>query len=151
MSMTRFTAAVLIVALAGALAGCAGWLPPPGYGGPGPAGPGNAPPPASRAHFTARQRAFAHRYFGRGHGPGNCPPGLAKKHDGCMPPGQARKWKIGQALPGDVNTYPVSQYVYRGLGAPPPGYRYVRVLDDILLVSTETNRVVDAIKDMGRQ
>jgi hypothetical protein len=30
---------------------------------------------------------------------GHCPPGLAKKHNGCMPPGQAKKWQIGHQLP----------------------------------------------------
>jgi len=41
---------------------------------------------------------------GYGHGPGNaygygvggCPPGLAKKYNGCMPPGQAKKLYRGQ-------------------------------------------------------
>ena len=27
---------------------------------------------------------------------GGCPPGLAKKHNGCMPPGQAKKLRVGQ-------------------------------------------------------
>ena len=32
---------------------------------------------------------------------GSCPPGLAKKHNGCMPPGQAKKlYKVGQRWPG---------------------------------------------------
>src|SRR6478672_9795040 len=32
-----------------------------------------------------------------GYGVGGCPPGLAKKHDGCMPPGQAKKmYRAGQ-------------------------------------------------------
>src|SRR6266404_5967698 len=31
-----------------------------------------------------------------GYGVGGCPPGLAKKHNGCMPPGQARKLARGQ-------------------------------------------------------
>ena len=35
-----------------------------------------------------------------GYGVGGCPPGLAKKHNGCMPPGQARKlYRIGQRFP----------------------------------------------------
>jgi hypothetical protein len=34
-------------------------------------------------------------------GIGGCPPGLAKKHNGCMPPGQAKKlFNIGQRFPG---------------------------------------------------
>ena len=31
-----------------------------------------------------------------GYGIGGCPPGLAKKHNGCMPPGQAKKLYRGQ-------------------------------------------------------
>lgn len=38
---------------------------------------------------------------GHGHGYGDrdyggCPPGLAKKNNGCMPPGQARKFERGE-------------------------------------------------------
>lgn len=36
-----------------------------------------------------------------GYGAGGCPPGLAKKHNGCMPPGQAKKlYNVGQRWPG---------------------------------------------------
>ncbi|HZC37499.1 MAG TPA: hypothetical protein VE221_02360 [Sphingomicrobium sp.] len=37
----------------------------------------------------------------RGHGydGGGCPPGLAKKHNGCLPPGQAKKLYRGQRYP----------------------------------------------------
>ena len=32
----------------------------------------------------------------------NCPPGLAKKHNGCMPPGQAKKYySRGERIPRD--------------------------------------------------
>jgi hypothetical protein len=31
-----------------------------------------------------------------GYGVGGCPPGLAKKHNGCLPPGQARKLYRGE-------------------------------------------------------
>lgn len=36
------------------------------------------------------------RYYGS-----SCPPGLAKKNNGCLPPGQAKKarWGVGQRLP----------------------------------------------------
>ena len=35
-----------------------------------------------------------------GYGSGGCPPGLAKKHNGCMPPGQAKKlYRSGQRFP----------------------------------------------------
>src|SRR5262245_6070279 len=36
-----------------------------------------------------------------GYGVGGCPPGLAKKNNGCMPPGQAKKlYNVGQRWPG---------------------------------------------------
>ena len=36
-----------------------------------------------------------------GYGTGGCPPGLAKKNNGCLPPGQAKKlYNIGQRWPG---------------------------------------------------
>lgn len=36
-----------------------------------------------------------------GYGAGNCPPGLAKKNNGCLPPGQAKKlYNRGQRWPG---------------------------------------------------
>ena len=35
-----------------------------------------------------------------GYGTGGCPPGLAKKNNGCLPPGQAKKlYNIGQRWP----------------------------------------------------
>ena len=37
-----------------------------------------------------------------GYGMGGCPPGLAKKNNGCLPPGQAKKlYNIGQRWPGN--------------------------------------------------
>lgn len=36
----------------------------------------------------------------------NCPPGLAKKNNGCQPPGQAKKrWARGQRVPYGYNGY----------------------------------------------
>ena len=80
---------------------------------------------------------------------GRCPPGLAKKHNGCMPPGQARKWHVGQRLPQGVVYYPVPQPVVMQLGVPPSGYRYVRVAGDILLLAVGTSMVVDAIQGIA--
>jgi hypothetical protein len=39
-----------------------------------------------------------------GYGVGGCPPGLAKKHNGCMPPGQAKKLIRGQRFPDGFGT-----------------------------------------------
>ncbi|MDP3225102.1 MAG: hypothetical protein Q8M96_18355, partial [Rubrivivax sp.] len=74
----------------------------------------------------------------------------AKKNNGCMPPGQAKKWAMGQPLPRDVVFYPVPNAVLIQLGTPPAGHKYVRVASDILLIAVGTSMVVDAIQDLGR-
>jgi Ni/Co efflux regulator RcnB len=81
---------------------------------------------------------------------GHCPPGLAKKHNGCMPPGQARNYYVGQPLPATVVYYPVPQPVLVQLPPPPPQHKYVRVAGDILLIAVGTSMVVDAIGDIQR-
>lgn len=101
-------------------------------------------------YFGERQRLAAAEYYEAQGRAGKCPPGLAKKHNGCMPPGQAKKWKLGQRLDRDVVVYPVPQDVVVRIGVPPAGYRYVRVLNDVLLVAVGSNMVVDAIEDLMR-
>ena len=81
---------------------------------------------------------------------GGVPPGLAKKHNGCMPPGQAKKWKKGRPLPREVIYYDVPPALVVQIGTPPPGYRYVRVASDILMIAIGTGIVIDAIQDLGR-
>lgn len=99
--------------------------------------------------FTDSESEKIKAYYARKFKKGHCPPGLARKHDGCVPPGQAKQWRIGQPLPVSVNVYSVPPTVIRILGAPPAGYRYVRVANDILLMATGTRMVVDAIQDLG--
>jgi Ni/Co efflux regulator RcnB len=101
-------------------------------------------------YFGDEQRHAAQDYYGQQKAKGNCPPGLAKKNNGCMPPGQAKKWAKGQALPRDVVFYPVPNQVSVRIGLPPKGYRYVRVANDILMIAIGTNMVVDAIEDLMR-
>ena len=104
----------------------------------------------SRAHFEDRHRVVVREYYGSVGREGRCPPGLAKKHNGCMPPGQAKKWRMGQPLPREVVFYEVPPKLVVELGRPPAGYKYVRVAGDILLIAVGTALVVDAIQDLGR-
>jgi Ni/Co efflux regulator RcnB len=101
-------------------------------------------------HFEDRHRVAVNEYYTEQFRQGRCPPGLAKKHDGCMPPGQAKRWNIGQPLPKDVTYYTVPPAVVVQLGPPPAGHRYVRVASDILLIAAGTGMVVDAIQNLGR-
>lgn len=101
-------------------------------------------------YFSDRQRVVVHEYYGESFRSGHCPPGLAKKNNGCMPPGQAKKWRVGQPLPRDVVYYPLPQDLIVRLGAPPSGHEYVRVAGDILLIAAGSAMVVDALRDLGR-
>jgi len=79
----------------------------------------------------------------------HCPPGLAKKHNGCMPPGQAKKWRRGYPLASGVIFHDLSPRMVIELGMPPAGHRYVRVAQDILLIAVGTGMVVDAVYDLS--
>jgi len=103
-----------------------------------------------RTHFDAQQRAYVREYYATQSSRGRCPPGLAKKNNGCMPPGQARKWALGYALPRDVVYYEVPRSLVVQIGTPPSGTRYVRVASDILMIAIGTRMIVDAIEDLGR-
>ncbi|MCK7502155.1 MAG: RcnB family protein [Comamonadaceae bacterium] len=66
-----------------------------------------------------------------------------------MPPGQAKKWRVGHPLPRDVIYYDLPPAVVVDLGPPPAGHRYVRVGLDILMIAIGTGMIVDAIQDLG--
>lgn len=102
------------------------------------------------SHFSDRHRVVIRDYYAGQFQAGRCPPGLAKKRNGCMPPGQAKKWHLGQPLPQDVIFYNLPQALVVELGPPPAGYRYVRAAADILLIAVGTGMVIDAIQDLGR-
>jgi hypothetical protein len=65
-----------------------------GLAGPALAKPGNG-------HGNGHGHGHGYGYDAYGYGGGGCPPGLAKKHNGCLPPGQAKKlyrgdrWRSG--------------------------------------------------------
>lgn len=101
-------------------------------------------------YFQPEQRTAVRAYYGPIVQSGRCPPGLAKKNNGCMPPGQAKAYTLGRPLPSQVIYYDVPSSVSVQIGLPPAGYRYVRVAADILLIAVGTGMVVDAIEDLGR-
>lgn len=98
--------------------------------------------------FDDRYRTVINNYYAQEFRSGHCPPGLAKKHNGCMPPGQ-RRWVIGQPLPRDVVVYDLPPAVISQIGVPMPGYRYVRVANDVLMISIGSGMVMDAIRNLG--
>ncbi len=106
--------------------------------------------PREGVYFTDRHRVVIRDYHGEEYRRGFCPPGLAKKNNGCMPPGQAKRWQVGRSLARDVVFYDLPPQLVVQIGVPPAGYRYVRVASDILLIAVGTGMVIDAIADLGR-
>ena len=98
------------------------------------------------AYFNDQHRSYAREYYGQHYSKAkSCPPGLAKKNNGCMPPGQARKLVPGQPVPAGVTLYQVPRQVIVQLPPAPYGYRYARVGNDIVLVRNENQLIVDII------
>jgi hypothetical protein len=97
-----------------------------------------------------RDRTIVYQYYRSEYSAGRCPPGLAKKGNGCLPPGQAKKlWVIGQPLPPAVLYQPVPPAVVQQLAPVPPGYEYVRVDDDVLLMDMTNRMVADVVNDLS--
>ena len=159
----RRALALLLAALIGTAPAFAG--PPPWAGGGkhgggggeehghkgkgGDAGPGKHDKgPRQGAFFSDRNRDAVRTYYAA---PSHCPPGLAKKNNGCMPPGQAKKmWAVGQPLPSTVVFHTVPQQIIVTLPPVPVGHRYVEVAGDILLVAAGSMMVVDGINGLLR-
>jgi len=96
--------------------------------------------------FNDRDRDEVRRYWVDTFGRGNCPPGLAKKHNGCLPPGQAKKrYVVGQPLPAAIVFQPLPPVLVTRLGPPPAGYQYAVVDGDVVKLAIGTRLVVDAI------
>jgi len=99
--------------------------------------------------FSSQDRGYWHEYWEDQYEHGNCPPGLAKKHNGCMPPGQAKKrYAIGHPLPRDIVIFEVPVLLLPRLAPCPPGYRYGIVDGDLVQLAIGTLLVVDAIEGL---
>jgi len=118
-----------------------------GQGPQGKNGPDRAADQRQR-YFNEQQRAYIQDYYAAEYQRGNCPPGLAKKGNGCRPPGQAKKWAVGRPLPREVVFHDLPPEILVELGPPPSHHRFVRVAQDILLIAVGTGMVVDAIEDL---
>lgn len=100
--------------------------------------------------FSAHDRQMVSEYYAGRAGKGRCPPGLAKKNNGCQAPGHAKQWQKGRPLARDIPYYDVPRELRLRLPVPPPNHRYVRVAGDILMIAVGTGMVVDAIEDILR-
>jgi hypothetical protein len=99
--------------------------------------------------FIDTQREAARTYFVQQHGRGHCPPGLAKKNNGCLPPGQAKKrYVIGHSLPHGIVIGALPRELSIRIGPAPAGYRYGILDGDLVKLAVGTMLVVDAIEGL---
>jgi Ni/Co efflux regulator RcnB len=113
-------------------------------------GPAQAASPQVNVVINDRDRNAVYGYYRAQYAAGHCPPGLAKKNNGCLPPGQAKKlWAIGQPLPSGVTYYPLPGALLAQLSPAPAGYEYVRVANDILMMAVGTRLIAAAIADLS--
>jgi Ni/Co efflux regulator RcnB len=97
-----------------------------------------------------RDRDTVRTWYRNEYAAGRCPPGLAKKNNGCLPPGQAKRmWNMGEPLPRQVAYYPLPRELHAQLTPPPYGYQYVRVDNDVLLMMTATRLIAGVLGNLG--
>jgi Ni/Co efflux regulator RcnB len=96
--------------------------------------------------FNRNERHEARDSFAADHGRGKCPPGLAKKHNGCLPPGQAKKrYAVGRPLTQGVVYQQLPASLSTRIGPAPTGYLYGLLDGDLIKMNATTRLVVDAI------
>ncbi len=89
----------------------------------------------------------------QGYGGGGCPPGLAKKNNGCLPPGQARKLDRGerwQSAYGSAYSYGRIPYSLRRQYGLNPRYRYYYSGGQIYVVDPRTMLIAQVISALLR-
>ena len=101
---------------------------------------------ADRVVFVDDDRSAVRGWWNDTYGRGNCPPGLAKKNNGCLPPGQAKKrYTVGRRLPRGVIVERVPDILVPRLRRAPAGYEYGVVDGDVVLLNRTSRIVADAI------
>lgn len=101
-------------------------------------------------NFKNEHKTLVGNYFKEEKLLGRCPPGLAKKNNGCNPPGQVKRWQMGQHLQHDVEYRALPADLLSLLGNPQTGYHYGMIDSDILLLMDGTEMVMDAIYNLGQ-
>tara|TARA_R110002124_G_scaffold141679_1_gene306221 strand:+ start:9731 stop:10198 length:468 start_codon:yes stop_codon:yes gene_type:complete len=102
---------------------------------------------SSQPYFSSQRTSLIRDYYLQLQASGNCPPGLAKKNNGCQPPGQAKKWQKGDRLPRDLTYYDLPDALLNELGRTPEGQKIIRVGTAVLLINVASGLIIDAIED----
>jgi Ni/Co efflux regulator RcnB len=102
---------------------------------------------SAQPYFSNDRITLINSYFAQAGASGKCPPGLAKKNNGCQPPGQAKKWQKGESFPRDGVYYDLPTELLNQLGRTPEGQKIIRVGTAVLLINAATGLVIDAMED----
>ncbi|MCB1703315.1 MAG: hypothetical protein KDI17_00540 [Halioglobus sp.] len=106
-----------------------------------PGNSGNAP------YFSDERVSLIRQYYLQTPTSAGCPPGLAKKGNGCQPPGQAKKWHRGEYLPPDAIYQELPLALLNELGRTPEGQKIIRIGTAILLINAASGLIADVIED----
>lgn len=105
--------------------------------------------PYQQIVIVDRDRDMVRTFYRNEYSAGRCPPGLAMKNNGCLPPGQVNNaWVVGRQLPPEIVYYPMPRELYTQLTPPPYGYEYVRVDNNILLIATATRLIAGMLGNL---
>lgn len=139
-------AALIGILAAGAMAVCGAAAAKPGDNRGGPkdrSGPSDRSDGGADINVSVvlggRERQIVRDYYGS-----NCPPGLAKKNNGCLPPGIAKKrYEIGRRIPDGWGYVPNELIIRLPRLGDDRGYRLID--GDLVVVAVATLIVLDAL------
>jgi hypothetical protein len=110
----------------------------------------NALNKTSPSHFDNDCHELVRNFDKEKQGLGAYPQGLTKKGNGCLPPGQAKRWHLGHALPANSSYQLLPQDLLNLLGKAPAGEHYGMIYEDILLLANITELVLEVISRTDR-
>ena len=111
----------------------------------------DSPLPTLSMVVPERDRTAVYSYYRAEVAAGRCPAGLAKKGNACGAPAQAKQaWKLDQPLPEGVKGEALPPALIAKISPSPAGYQYLRVDNDILIVSLGARSVAALVADLSR-
>ena len=111
----------------------------------------DSPLPTLSMVVPERDRNAVYTYYREEVAAGRCPAGLVKKNNACGAPAQAKQaWKLDQPLPEGVAGEALPAALIAKLSPSPAGHQYLRVDNDILIVSLGARSVAALVADLSR-
>ena len=111
----------------------------------------DSPLPTLSMIVPERDRNAVYTYYREEVAAGRCPAGLVKKNNACGAPAQAKQaWKLDKPLPDGVAGEALPAALIAKLSPSPAGHQYLRVDNDIMIVSLGARNVAALVADLSR-